>query len=67
MVEILIEPRNVVRGARRLAKLSDQIVVVFVCADSKPDDEIAVLLCNSAVMIANSCRPDVFDKRLELH
>ncbi len=67
MVEILIEPRNVVRGARTLAKLSDEIIVIFVRADPKPDDEIAVLLCNSAVMIADSHGPDVSDKRFELH
>ena len=54
MVEILIEPRNVVRGARRLAKLSDQIVVVFVCADPKPDDQIPMLLRNSAIVISDS-------------
>jgi hypothetical protein len=47
--------------------LSDEIVVVFVCADPKPDDEIAVLLCNSAIMIADSHGPDIPNKWLELH
>jgi hypothetical protein len=49
------------------ANLSNEIVVIFVCADPKPDDQIAVLLCNSTIMIANSHGPYVFNKRLELH
>ena len=36
-------------------------------ANPKPDDEIAMLLCNSTIMIADSHGPDVPDKRLELH
>jgi hypothetical protein len=28
------------------------VVVFFVCSDPKPDHEIAVLLCNSAIVIA---------------
>jgi hypothetical protein len=47
--------------------LSDEIIVVFARADPKPDDEIAVLECKSAIMIANPHGPDVSDKRLELH
>ena len=66
MVEILIEPRNVVRGARTLAKLSDEIIVIFVRADPKPDDEIAMLLSNSAIVITDSHGPDISDKRFEL-
>ena len=53
------------RGARTLAKLSGQTIVVFVRADPKPDDEIAVFLRNSAIMISDSHGPDVSDKRLE--
>jgi hypothetical protein len=49
-----------------LAQLSNQLVVVFVRADPKPDHEIAMFLCNSAVMISKSHRPDVAGKRLEL-
>ena len=62
-----MKPRNVVRGARTLAKLSDQSIVVFVRADPKPDDEIAVFLRNSAIVIADSHKPDISDKRFELH
>jgi len=36
-------------------------------ADPKPDNKIAVLPCNSAIVIADSHRPDVSDKWLELH
>jgi len=36
-------------------------------ADPKPDDEIAVLLRNSAIMIADPYGPDVSKQRLELH
>jgi hypothetical protein len=50
-----------------LAQLSNQLVVVFVRADPKPDHEIAVLLCDSAIVIADSHRPDVSDKWVELH
>jgi hypothetical protein len=64
---MLIEARNGARGARILAKLSNQIVVVFVRADPEPDDDIAMLLCNSATMIADSHGPDVSNKRFELH
>jgi hypothetical protein len=35
-------------------------------ADPKPDDEIAMFLCNSAIVIANSHGPYVSDERLEL-
>ena len=62
-----MKPRNVVRGARTLAKLSDQSIVVFVRADPKPDDEIAVFLRNSAIVISDSYGPDISDKRFELH
>ena len=62
-----MKPRNVVRGARTLAKLSGQTIVVFVRADPKPDDEIAVFLRNSAIVIADSYGPDISDKRFELH
>ncbi len=55
------------RGARTLAKLSDQTIVVFVRADPKPDDEIAVFLRNSAIVVADSHGPDISDKRFELH
>ena len=55
------------RGARTLAKLSDQTIVVFVRADPKPDDEIAVFLRNSAIVISDSHEPDISDKRFELH
>ena len=51
---MLTEARSGARGARILAKLSHEIVVVFVCTDPKPDDEIAVLLGNSAMVIADS-------------
>ena len=61
-----MKPRNVVRGARTLAKLSDQTIVVFVRADPKPDDEIAVFLRNSAIVISDSHEPDISDKRFEL-
>jgi hypothetical protein len=47
--------------------LVDEIVVLFVRADPKPDDEITVLLGNSAIVITDSYRPDISDKRLELH
>ena len=55
------------RGARTLAKLSDEIIVIFVRADPKPDDEITVSLRNSAIVISDSHRPNVPDKWLELH
>jgi hypothetical protein len=42
------------------------MVVFFLCADPKPDDEIAVLLCHRAIMISNSDRPHVADKRFDL-
>jgi hypothetical protein len=45
----------------------DEVVVVFVRADPKPDDEIAVFLRNSAIVIADSYGPDISDKRFELH
>ena len=45
----------------------NEIVVVFVRADPKPDDEITVLLGNSAIVISDSYRPDISDKRFELH
>ena len=57
-------------GARRawiLAKLSHEIVIVFACADPKPDDEIAMFLCHSAIVIADSHGPNVPDKQLKLH
>jgi hypothetical protein len=47
--------------------LSHEVVVLFVRADPKPDNEIAVLLRNSAIVISDSNCPDVPDKRLELH
>jgi hypothetical protein len=52
---------------RQLSQLSHEVVVIFVRADPKPDDQIAMLLCNRTIMIADSHRPDVADKRLELH
>ena len=39
---------------QRLPQLPDEIVVIFVGADPKSDDEISVLLCNSAVVIPDS-------------
>ena len=54
------------RVANRLPQLLDEIVVLFVCANPKPDDEIAVLLCNSTIVIADSHRTYVAGKRLEL-
>jgi len=50
-----------------LPELVNEIVVVLVRADPKPDDEVAVFLRNGAIVIADSYRPDVSDKRLELH
>jgi hypothetical protein len=50
-----------------LPELVNEIVVVLVRADPKPDDEITMLLCNSTIMITDSHGPDVCDKRLELH
>jgi hypothetical protein len=47
--------------------LLDEAVVVFVRADPKPDDEIALFLRNSSIVISDSCGPDVSDKRFELH
>jgi len=47
--------------------LSDEVVVVFVRTDPKPDHEIAVSLRNSAIVVADSRGPDVSDKRFELH
>jgi hypothetical protein len=38
-----------------------------VCADPKPDDEIAMFLRNSAIVIADSYAPDISDKRFEVH
>ena len=69
MLEImkLQKTRVRIRELCILANLSKEIVVVFVCADPKPDDEIPVLLCNSAIMIADSHGPDISAKRLELH
>jgi hypothetical protein len=48
-------------------QLSNEVVVVFVCADPKPDDNLTMLLRKSAIVIADSDRPDIFDERLELH
>ena len=42
------------RMAQRLPQLLDEVVVVFVRADPKPDDEIAVFLRNSAIVISDS-------------
>ena len=66
MAKGLTEARNAARGVRILAKLSDEIVIVFVRADPKPDDEIAMLLGNSTIMVADSHGPDVSDKRFKL-
>jgi len=41
-------------GRRRLPQLPDEIVVFFVGADPKPDDQIAMLLCDSAIVIPDS-------------
>jgi hypothetical protein len=49
------------------ANLSNEIVVVFVRADPKPDHEITVLLGNDAIVIADSNRPGVSNKWLKLH
>ena len=46
--------------------MSHEIVIIFVRTDPKPHDEIAVLLCDRAIMIADSHRPDVSDKGLEM-
>jgi hypothetical protein len=48
-------------------QLSNEVVVVFVCANPKPDDKLTMLLCKSAIVIADSDRPDVSNERLELH
>jgi hypothetical protein len=48
------------------ANISNEVVVVFVRADPKPDDKIAVFLRNSAIVISDSHRPHVSDKWLEL-
>ena len=40
--------------ANRLPQLPDEVVVFFVGADPKPDDEIAVLLCHRAIVISYS-------------
>jgi hypothetical protein len=50
-----------------LPELSNQVVVVFLRADPKPDDQIAMLLGKSAIVITDSHGPDVSDKRLERH
>jgi hypothetical protein len=63
----LQKPRTRILGVNISANLSNEIVVVFVCADPKPDHEVAVLLCNSAITIADSRGPDVSNKWLELH
>ena len=47
--------RDAARIAQRLPQLLDEVVVVFVRADPKPDDEIAVFLRNSAIVISDSC------------
>jgi hypothetical protein len=39
---------------QQLSHLSHEIVIVFVRADPKPDDEIAMLLGKSAIVIADS-------------
>ena|ERR1041385_222529 len=52
---------------RQLSQLSNEIVVVFVRADPKPDHEITVLLGNDAIVIADSNRPGVSNKWLKLH
>jgi hypothetical protein len=36
-------------------------------ADPKPDNEIAMLLCNGAIVITYSHGPDVSDERFKLH
>ena len=50
-----------------LPELVNEIVVVLVRADPKPDDEIAAFLRNSAIVVADSHGPDISDKRFELH
>jgi len=40
---------------QQLSQLPHEVVIVFVCADPKPDDEIVVHLGNSAIVIADSC------------
>ena len=49
-----------------LTELFNKIVVFLVCADPEPDDEIAVFLRNSAIVISDSYGPDISDKRFEL-
>jgi hypothetical protein len=46
--------RDAARIAQRLPQLLDEVVVVFVRADPKPDDEIAVFLRNNAIVISDS-------------
>jgi len=50
-----------------LTELVNESTIVFVRADPKPDDQIAMLLRKSAIVITDSHGPDVSDKRLELH
>ena len=46
--------RDAARIAQRLPQLLDEVVVVFARADPKPDDDIAVFLRNSAIVISDS-------------
>ena len=50
-----------------LPELVNEIVVLLVRADPKPDDKIVMPLRDGTIMIADSHRPNVPDKRLELH
>jgi len=47
--------------------ISCALTVVLVRVDPKTDDEIALLLHNGAMVIADLHGPNISDKRIELH
>jgi hypothetical protein len=47
--------------------LPDELVVFFVAADPKPDDQLTVAASESAIMISDPHGPNIPTERLELH
>jgi hypothetical protein len=50
-----------------LTESFDEVVVLLVSSDPKPHRQITFPTCESTIAVSNSNRPDVPDKRLELH
>jgi hypothetical protein len=50
----LVARQDAAGVVQRLPQSSDEVIVVFVHADRKPDDEIAVFLRDCAIVISDS-------------